>query len=180
MFWEVFFLVPTGRGAVLQGLTGPQCEDAFRTIHAVQRRGEFVVKVTEAPHYRRFVAQQAASAGNGNGVEGLPAAPIRLGPKGVNAGNGFLFVSHVGEIYPSGFLPLSVGNVRTYDLAAAYRTSGLFRDLRDPDRFQGPCGRCEFRHLCGGSRSRAHALTGDPLGSDPWCVLVPGGTLAGE
>jgi len=91
----------------------------------------------------------------------------------VNAGNGFLFVSHRGDIFPSGFLPLRAGNVRTDDLADVYRRSGLFRTLRDPAQLGGRCGRCEYRGICGGSRSRALALTGDFLATDPWCVYEP-------
>jgi radical SAM protein with 4Fe4S-binding SPASM domain len=96
----------------------------------------------------------------------------------VNAGNGFLFVSHLGEIYPSGFLPISAGNVRGTRLDDAYRSSDLFRSLRDPDRLKGRCGACEFRFICGGSRSRAYAMTGDYLETDPWCTYQPLGHAA--
>jgi radical SAM protein with 4Fe4S-binding SPASM domain len=102
-----------------------------------------------------------------------PGHTVGLAPRGVNAGNGFLFVSHVGDIYPSGFLPVAVGNVRGTRLQEAYRDSALFRDLRAPDRLKGRCGRCEFRFICGGSRSRAFALTGDALETDPWCTYEP-------
>jgi AdoMet-dependent heme synthase len=95
----------------------------------------------------------------------------------VNAGNGFLFVSHRGEIFPSGFLPFAAGNVRTDDLAGVYRRSRVFRVLRDPDLLSGRCGRCEYRSICGGSRSRALALTGNFLATDPWCVYEPSAGL---
>jgi radical SAM protein with 4Fe4S-binding SPASM domain len=91
----------------------------------------------------------------------------------VNAGNGFLFVSHQGDVFPSGFLPLNLGNVRTAELADVYRGHETFQALRDPDRLQGRCGRCEFRSICGGSRARAFALTGDPFATDPWCAYEP-------
>jgi radical SAM protein with 4Fe4S-binding SPASM domain len=91
----------------------------------------------------------------------------------VNDGNGFVFVSHLGEIYPSGFLPLSAGNVRTHDLADVYRNSDLFRTLRDSDRLEGKCGVCEYRTVCGGSRARAHAMTGNYMASDPSCAWIP-------
>jgi len=93
--------------------------------------------------------------------------------KGVNDGDGFVFVSHRGEIYPSGFLPLSAGNVRTDDLVDVYRNHELFRALRDRDRLKGKCGACEYRSVCGGSRARAYAMTGDPLEADPLCAYVP-------
>jgi radical SAM protein with 4Fe4S-binding SPASM domain len=91
----------------------------------------------------------------------------------VNSGNGFLFVSHTGEIMPSGFLPIPVGSVRSMPLAHAYRETALFRELRQPSRFKGRCGRCEFRDICGGSRSRAYGLTGDAFEADPWCSYEP-------
>jgi radical SAM protein with 4Fe4S-binding SPASM domain len=185
VFWEVFFLVPLGRGALLAGLTAEQCESLFETIYRIQKKGTFIVKVTEAPHYRRFVAQQeTAAAGHVHGPGQMPALLTRsegpghtvgLAPRGVNAGNGFLFVSHQGEIYPSGFLPLSAGNVRKDSLAEVYRTSPLFTRLRNPDELSGRCGRCEYRRICGGSRSRAFALTGDPFRTDPWCGYEPRG-----
>jgi radical SAM protein len=186
VFWEVFFLVPTGRGAMLGDFNPSECERLFDVIYNVQKRGSFVVKVTEAPHYRRHVAQRedrgAGGEGRPRGAVGMPKVLTRsegpggtvgLAPRGVNAGNGFLFVSHVGEIYPSGFLPISVGNVRREKIADAYRSSALFTQLRAPDALKGRCGRCEYRSICGGSRSRAYALTGDPLETDPWCVYEP-------
>ena len=191
VFWEVFFLVPTGRGSVLAGLPPEECERLFDFLYRTQKKGGFVVKITEAPHYRRHVAQrerrQAGERGRPPGAVPMPALLTRsegpghtvgLAPRGVNAGNGFLFVSHVGEIYPSGFLPLSAGNVRTTRVDEAYRASDLFRGLRDPDRLKGRCGVCEFRFICGGSRSRAYALTGDHLETDPWCTYQPLGHAA--
>lgn len=187
VFWEVFFLVPMGRGADLGGLTAAQCEDLFAILYRAQKGARFLVKITEAPHFRRYVAQRemeeaGASAPGGSRVETLPRQLIRtegpghsigLATQGVNAGNGFLFVAHNGDVFPSGFLPIRAGNVRDRDLAAIYRDSDLFRTLRSPDRFHGPCGICEYNAICGGSRSRAYALTGDPLASDPWCSYVP-------
>lgn len=186
VFWEVFFLVPMGRGSVLQGLEPLQCEKLFAIIHRIQKKGTFIVKVTEAPHYRRHVAQrERKAAGQSTRPSGAVAMPavlttsegpghtVGLAPRGVNSGNGFLFVSHQGEIYPSGFLPISVGNVRRTTLADAYRNSDLFQALREPDLLKGRCGRCEFRGICGGSRSRAYGITGDPFESDPWCLYEP-------
>lgn len=188
VFWEVFFLIPVGRGSVLNGLSASECERIFDLLYRVQKKSTFIVKVTEAPHYRRHVAQrERASAGERGrpaGAVEMPAVLTRsegpghtmgLAPRGVNAGNGFLFVSHRGDIYPSGFLPLSAGNVRDCSLADAYRSSDLFRRLRSPHLFKGRCGRCEFREICGGSRSRAFSLTSDPFETDPWCAYRPGG-----
>ncbi len=102
-----------------------------------------------------------------------PGHTVGLAPRGVNAGQGFAFVSHTGEVYPSGFLPLMAGNIRTQGLADIYRNSPVFRELRDPDALLGRCGRCEYRRICGGSRSRAYALCGSYLATDPWCNYEP-------
>jgi radical SAM protein len=205
VFWEVFFLVPMGRGTLLKGLTAAQCEELFEVIWRVQRKGNFIVKVTEAPHYRRYVAQRTGETpGHPHGQPGAgdqkpetgnqkretapgvhmpsiltrsegPGHTVGLAPRGVNSGNGFLFVSHLGEIFPSGFLPAAGGSVRTSTLADVYRNSDLFRKLRTPDLLKGRCGRCEYRTICGGSRSRAFAITGDWLQTDPWCIYEPRG-----
>jgi len=187
VFWEVFFLVPMGRGAGLEGLTAGECEDLFETLYRIQKESRFLVKVTEAPHFRRYVVQREAKEAGQDGplrhlarelppqlvrTEG-PGHSIGLASQGVNAGNGFLFISHVGEVFPSGFLPVSAGNVRVKSLEEIYRESDLFRQLRRPGDFKGVCGRCEFNTFCGGSRSRAYALTGDALASDPWCAYRP-------
>ena len=92
---------------------------------------------------------------------------------GIRDGNGVVFVSHVGHVYPSGFLPLPAGNVRRQDLVEIYRDNAIFRDVRDPEKLRGKCGRCEFRALCGGSRARAYAASGDLLGEDPLCPYQP-------
>ena len=187
VFWEVFFLVPVGRGELLDGLAARQCEELFAVLYAVQKKARFVVKVTEAPHYRRYVAQHeegrtAMQSAGGPGTVAMPAMlrrsegpghTVGLAPHSVNAGKGFVFVSHVGEVYPSGFLPLSAGNVRSQSLAGIYRDSALFRTLRAPSALRGRCGYCEYRTICGGSRSRAYALTGDFLATDPWCSYQP-------
>jgi radical SAM protein len=190
VFWEVFFLVPTGRGSVLQGLAAEECERIFSILYRAQTKGSFIVKVTEAPHYRRHVAQRVRRADGAHGrprhgdvsmpsilttSEG-PGHTVGLAPRGVNSGNGFLFVSHRGDVFPSGFLPVRAGNVRDTRLADVYRQHPLFRALRDPGALRGRCGQCEFARICGGSRSRAFALTGDPFETDPWCVYQPAKT----
>lgn len=188
VFWEVFFLVPVGRGSGIQGLDGDRCEELFGTLLEAQKRNGYVVKVTEAPHYRRYLRMRheqengrisattyppaTTNGHNGNGA-GHSAAP--LARRGTNAGNGFLFVSHLGMVFPNGFLPVPVGNVRNHSLSEIYRTAPLLLDLRDPEKLTGKCGVCPFRQECGGSRARAFAVTGDPLAADPWCAYVPPG-----
>jgi radical SAM protein with 4Fe4S-binding SPASM domain len=170
--WTVFLLVPTGRASAADAIDSAQCEIAFEWLAERARRAPFRIKTTEAPHYRRVVLQ--AEAGEGAGAwAGARTAPGRF-VAGMNDGSGFLFVSHTGEIQPSGFLPLTAGNVRTASLVETYRTHPLFTALRNPDLLKGRCGRCEFRFLCGGSRARAYAATGDFLAEDPACAYEPG------
>jgi radical SAM protein with 4Fe4S-binding SPASM domain len=162
-FWEVFFLVPTGRGTELPAIEPCQFEEAFAKLDDLARSRDFIVKLTEAQHYRRFQAQRRAKDKAGRS----PTGPA------VNSGQGFMFVDRLGDICPSGFLPMVAGNVRTHKLADVYRDSPLFVSLRRADQLKGKCAACEFRHICGGSRARAHAMTGDPLQTDPGCAYEP-------
>mgnify|MGYP002761530988 CR=1 FL=1 len=169
VLWSVFFLVPVGRGQLLEGLSPERAESVLAWLHEVSESAPFGVKTTEAPSYRRVALQRKGTA-----TEAPESDEIgRRG--GILAGDGFAFVSHTGELYPSGFLPKSAGNVTAADLVSLYRDAELFRWLRDRDRLRGKCGACEFRHVCGGSRSRAYAASGDPLASDPLCGYVPEG-----
>jgi radical SAM protein len=169
--WSVFFLVTTGRAQAGDDLTAEEYEQVFEFLYETSKRAPFDIKTTEAQHYRRYVAQRRKAEGNGNGRRFDTGAIARQA--GINDGKGFVFISHTGEIYPSGFLPVAAGNVRRDSLGDVYRNAPLFRALRKPDGFEGKCGRCLYRNLCGGSRSRAYALTGNYLGSDPRCVYEP-------
>jgi radical SAM protein with 4Fe4S-binding SPASM domain len=165
--WSVFFIVPTGRATAEQRLNGNQVEEAFAEIYRLSKLQRFPIKTTEAPHYRRFVVQHAK--------ENTSSQPIREMPGmgGTNDGKGILFISHTGEIYPSGFLPLSCGRVPLDSVVRVYQESTLFRALRDSDQLGGKCGACEYKNLCGGSRARAYALNGDPLAEEEDCIYVP-------
>ncbi|MFQ5876621.1 MAG: TIGR04053 family radical SAM/SPASM domain-containing protein [Acidobacteriota bacterium] len=174
--WTVFLLVPTGRGHSEQQITPEECERAFAWLHGLSRCAPFRIKTTEAPHYRRVALQRSAT--EASGAAAAPAAE-RTGSgggrfvPGMRDGSGFLFISSRGDIQPSGFLPVSAGNARTDSVVRVYREHPLFVSLRDPDRLKGRCGRCEYRAVCGGSRARAYALTGDYLGEDPACPYEP-------
>ncbi|OYR53643.1 radical SAM protein [Halorubrum halodurans] len=161
VLWSVFFLVPVGRGRVLDPVSPARAEAVMEWLHDVDAAEPFGVKTTEAPFYRRV------------GIQRDRADPARRG--GITAGRGFAFVSHVGEVYPSGFLPESAGNVRESSVVDVYRNADLFERLREPEDLTGKCGACGFKRVCGGSRSRAYAHTGDPLASDPLCPHVPEG-----
>jgi AdoMet-dependent heme synthase len=153
--WSLFFLVTVGRGAVLAQITPQRFSQVLEWLLTLPRTGEPTVATTEAPQLRRLQFERSGGA--------------RVPGAGVRDGNGIVFVSHVGDIRPSGFLPLSAGNVRRADIVAVYRTSPLFRRLRHPDDFGGRCGSCCYRAVCGGSRARAFAASGDPCGDDPLC-----------
>lgn len=175
--WSVFFLVATGRASASQDLTADEYEEVFGFLYDLSKTAPFDIKTTEAQHYRRYVAQRRKAEGHGGHSHGA-AAEIIQRQAGINDGKGFVFISHSGEIYPSGFLPIPAGNVRRDSLTAVYRESPLFRTLRDADNLEGKCGDCEFRNLCGGSRSRSYALTGNYLAEEPRCVYVPKGYAA--
>ena len=161
--WSLFFLVTTGRGALLPQISAAQAEELFEWLYAQGDHVPFVVATTEAPIYRRVVLRHRGARGD---------APIA--GAGMRDGNGILFLSYRGDVQPSGFLPLTVGNARDTDPLALYRDAPLFRQLREPDGFGGRCGICEYRNACGGSRGRAYAATGDPLAEDPLCAYQPG------
>jgi radical SAM protein with 4Fe4S-binding SPASM domain len=172
--WAVCFLVQTGRGASLDQINADECERVLTYLSDLSFTAPFGVKTTEAPHYQRVVRQCEQAREQA----GLPSAAVerRLqlrAPRSVNDGNGFVFVDHVGNICPSGFLPVARGNVRTHDLAAVYRDDEVFTRLRNPGALLGKCGRCGFRAVCGGSRSRAFAATGALMASDPLCIYEP-------
>ena len=166
--WSVFFAVPTGRAKVADLITADEVEELFGFLFETSKRVPFAIRTTEAMHYRRYVLQHGGAMPLGIQPNGPPRAP-----KGVNEAKGFVFVSHIGDVYPSGFLPLKAGNVKQQSLGEIYRTSKLFIALRDSNNLQGKCGRCDYRDLCGGSRARAWAMTGDVFGADPLCAYQP-------
>jgi radical SAM protein len=173
--WALFFLVRMGRGASLEQVTPEECERVLNYLYDLSLTSPFGIKTTEAPQYQRVVRQREAQRAR----DGLPTLAVERprqlrAPRSVNDGNGFVFIDHVGNICPSGFLPMPRGNVRTASLAQVYCQDEAFRRLRNADALRGKCGRCEFREVCGGSRSRSFAATGALMASDPLCVYDPG------
>jgi AdoMet-dependent heme synthase len=182
--WEVFFLVQVGRGAAARPVSPDVHEELCHFLYDASTHG-FIVRTVEAPFFRRVVTRRRAGApapesalydrlsaelvgllGPGTGHPSAHTAPTR-------DGKGIVFIAHDGEVYPAGFLPLSLGSVRTRPLHEIYRDDPLLKSIRAA-RFTGRCGRCEYADLCGGSRARAYAATGDPLGEDPACLYRPG------
>ncbi|MBI2237582.1 MAG: TIGR04053 family radical SAM/SPASM domain-containing protein [Actinobacteria bacterium] len=187
--WEVFFLIRVGRGSELEELTPEENEDVVHFLYDASRYG-FIVRTVEAPFFRRVVAWRkeisptidpATAFGLGPLYRGLSerlrenlGAPAnsRAQSVGTRDGKGILFVSHDGDVYPSGFLPVRLGNVREENIVEVYRTHPMLRAIRRAD-FVGRCGACEYADSCGGSRARAYATSGDPLGEDPACAYQP-------
>lgn len=163
VLWSVFQLVPTGRGKQDDLLTAFELEELFLRLQRHSETAPYDIKTTEGQHYRRVVLQQTRNR----------AALGARAPLGINDGKGFVFISHTGDIQPSGFLPITAGNVRKDELIEVYRNAPLFRKLRDTSLLEGKCGICEYKNICGGSRARVFALTGHPFGEEPLCVYQP-------
>jgi radical SAM protein with 4Fe4S-binding SPASM domain len=188
VMWNVFFLVPVGRGQLNDLLSGDEFEKVFGKIYELSHRVSFQIKTTEAMHYRRYLLQNNLEerkmghghphAANQEYEPGAPKADAKTRTMGwatrrVNDGKGFMFISHVGNVYPSGFLPIHAGNIRETPLADIYRNAPIFKSLRDTSKLEGKCGACEYKEICGGSRARAYAVTGDPLAQEPCCIYKP-------
>ena len=188
VMWNVFFLVPVGRGQLADLLSGAEFEKVFGKIYELSHRVSFQIKTTEAMHYRRYLLQnnlEERKMGHGHPhaakheyEPGAPKADAKTRTMGwatrrVNDGKGFMFISHVGNVYPSGFLPIHAGNIRETPLADIYRNAPIFKSLRDTSKLEGKCGACEYKEICGGSRARAYAVTGDPLAQEPCCIYQP-------
>jgi len=194
--WSVFFLIPVGRGIDEERISPEQYEEAFERLWIQAGRQPYGIKTTEAPHYRRFVLQRQGDplagptvgrssnlprdGGGDRQLGNLPRTQLpsrdrgHRAPLGVRDGNGIMFVGHTGEIFPAGFLPIECGRFPQASVVDAYQNHPTFLALRDPGQFGGDCGVCEYRYICGGSRSRAYAVTGDPLAGEPDCVYQPG------
>jgi AdoMet-dependent heme synthase len=199
VMWSFFFLVPVGRGKTDDLLTGQEFEDVFAKMWDLTKRVPFAIKTTEAMHYRRYLIQQRMkenrptigvhddagarptsphggwSISPGHPGQGSESKAVGWATKRVNDGRGFVFISHIGKVYPSGFLPIEGGDLHKDSLAHIYQESPIFVKLRNSDLLRGKCGACEFRNICGGSRARAYAVTGDVLAEEPCCIYQPRG-----
>jgi AdoMet-dependent heme synthase len=182
--WDLFFLIPTGRARMMQADEMPpdQYEHTLNWLYDLQATAPFPVKQTCAPHFRRVERQRIKAEGgderNGRHMSQHFAASEythrhSAGSRGCMSGNGFVFVSHVGDVQGCGYLPLVAGNVRETPFSEIYRTSPLFLDLRDASKLAGKCGICEYKQICGGCRARAYAATGDYLDEEPYCAYEP-------
>jgi AdoMet-dependent heme synthase len=169
MRWSLFFLIATGRGKTLLELAPAAADVLMNWIYEISQSAPFAIKTTEAPSYRRIALNRMRQESSPNEYQ---RRSLYQG-LGIRDGNGIVFVSNTGDVYPSGFLPLAAGNVRNHPLRDLYRNAALFRSLRVPAQFNGKCGYCEYREVCGGSRARAFAHSGNALDSDPVCSFEP-------
>jgi len=184
--WEVFFLVQVGRGVATDAVSPAEHEDICHFLYDASQHG-FIVRTVEAPFFRRVVARRQAGdaaptsglyhalSGRLEALMGPATGRPRAHTAATRDGKGIVFIAHDGEVNPAGFLPHPLGNVRDESIAAIYRDDPLLRRIRAAD-FTGRCGRCEYADMCGGSRARAFAASGDALGEDPACPYQPGGT----
>ena len=182
--WEVFFLIRTGRGSALENPGPDECEDVAHFLYDATRYG-IPVRTSEGPHFRRVCIQRRAGAPAPRGelyahlasrlreLEGEPTAAPLLRVNATGDGKGIVFIGHDGEVHPSGFMPLSLGNVKQGNLKDIYTTHPLLVEMRDPANLKGRCGACEHKVICGGSRARAYAEFQDPCDEDPSCPYVP-------
>lgn len=184
VMWYIFLLVPIGRGQIEDCLTPVEHEKVFKWLYELSKTAPYDIKTTCAHHYRRVVLQEKMrehkiEKGEIHYEDSITtdfasmADGLKRAPKGVNDGNGFAFVSHIGDVMPSGMLPIKAGNIRETPLAEIYREAKVFKELRQPDNYKGKCGVCEYNRVCGGSRSRDYAVTGDYMESEPFCVYIP-------
>ncbi len=179
--WDVFMLVPTGRGKVQMEVTPEEYEETLHFVYEVSQRAPIQVKMTCAPHYKRVQIQERKQRAPQAGTGAAPRAhPAHGFSRGCMAGFGFCFVSHIGEVGGCGYLPLLAGSVRQASLVEVYRQSPLFKSIRDPNLLQGRCGICEYRVLCGGCRARALGATGNYLEEEPFCTYQPNPRTARE
>jgi AdoMet-dependent heme synthase len=171
MRWSLFFLISVGRGKALNEVSPEEGERIMNWVLDLVPKAPFAIKTTEAPSYRRIAIGRMRAVGMA--APRMKETAVYRGFQ-IRDGHGIVFVSNLGDIYPSGFLPLRCGSVRTNSLVDVYRNSEIFRALHSPDQFHGKCGMCQYSHICGGSRARAFAHTGDAVGSDPFCPYEPG------
>lgn len=180
---EVFFLVRTGRGVLLENPEPNEIEEVMQFLNVASRYG-MPIRTSEGPHFRRVIRQESLFLEQRRTLynklydrlvelRGYPTHKPMTSKGGTGDGKGVMMISHKGEITPSGFLPVAFGNFPENNIVDIYRNNRNFKDLRDPYRLKGKCGYCDFREICGGSRSRAYVEYGDFLQSDPLCIYQP-------
>lgn len=181
--WEVFSLIKTGRGIDREDLDAREYEDVFNYLEFASRYG-IVIRTVEAPFFRRILLERERGDYNGGPLYtdlvnrtlkllGQPTGRTKGHTSYTRDGKGIIFVAHNGDVNPSGFLPISLGNVKDESIASIYRNNEILKKMREPKNFGGRCGVCEYGDVCGGSRSRAYSYFHDLFQEDPKCVYIP-------
>ncbi len=171
---HLFILVPVGCGLELaqsQQLSAERCERVLEWVVGRQAAGGIELKATCAPQHRRVAGRWLKDNPDGPGAQRVRAAARG---RGCLAGSGVIFVSHAGEVFPCGYMPVPCGSIRRQPLEEVWDSSLILAELRDDDLLAGKCGACEYRGVCGGCRARAYAATGEWVASDPLCGYLPG------
>jgi len=175
---HIFLLVPVGCGVEIadeQMISARQYEEVLNWLYDKDQEGLLELKATCAPHYFRIVRQRTAAAKRQSppSQKRQRASDLHAMTKGCLAGTGVCFISHKGEVFPCGYLPLPAGSVRQQPLQEIWEGAKIFSELRDPELLQGKCGPCQFKRICGGCRARAYGMSGNYLGEEPFCVYEP-------
>lgn len=184
---HLFLLVPVGCGVELskdQMISAAEYERVLNWLYDVeQSEPTLQLKATCAPHYFRVMRQRRAEENRGgNKPMAMPASHERqvhghphmhAATKGCLAGTGVAFISHRGEVFPCGYLPVEAGHIRQQAFGEVWHESELFAQLREPELLEGKCGECNFNKLCSGCRARAYGTTGNYLAEEPFCAYEP-------
>ncbi len=171
--WELFFLIPVGRGTIDLDIPRENYKKVINFLMEVSKYG-IVVRTVEGPFFRRAKLEYPKGFEENELIKelrellGTSKEEVDKSIMPTRDGSGVIFISYDGEIYPSGFLPLSLGNVRKDSIVKIYRESQLLKLIKE-GKLKGKCGVCNYVNVCGGSRARAYAVYGDPLAEDPAC-----------
>ncbi len=179
--WNLYFLVPTGRGQFVSDITPAQYDDVLASLYQIQRKytGRMLVNAKCAPHYIKTVLENQSEPlpTDADSGEWAGQSPIRTysgGAGGCPAGTHYMGIRPNGDVTPCPYLPVFSGTLRTSSLAELWTSSTLFSDIRRRSSLEGRCGECEMNAHCGGCRARAYGITGNLMAEDPLCTHVPG------
>ena len=175
--WNLYFLVPTGRGQFVSDITPAQYDEVLASLYAIQGKyqGRMLVNAKCAPHYIKTVLEHGGQPGSGqDGPDNHPIRTYSGGAGGCPAGTHYMGIRPNGDVTPCPYLPLFAGSIRRTSLADLWRSSELFTGIRQRTSLGGRCGECEMNGHCGGCRARAYGMTGDVMAEDPLCSHTPG------
>jgi radical SAM protein with 4Fe4S-binding SPASM domain len=193
--WNLYFLVPTGRGQFVSDITPAQYDEVLASLYRIQRKYDrrMLVNAKCAPHYIKTVLENAGEQTDPiptdaesarapfDPAQGKPSwpgqSPIRIysgGAGGCPAGTHYMGIRPNGDVTPCPYLPVFAGTLRTSSLADLWTSSELFAGIRRRTSLGGRCGECEMNGHCGGCRARAYGMTGDLMAEDPLCTHTPG------